>query len=142
MSLRSPRSLLALTTYSPAKNCLGSFSPSFLIPRQAEDFDNGGEGVAYHDNSTYDEGRSNYREVRESTIGRTACDAHPVNNLLVQLVRHVIRTPTVGGTCSIAYKCAAFRTEKSLVVLVFLSGDKTKVSLKQRPTNINRKLDT
>ncbi|CAM9259092.1 unnamed protein product, partial [Hapterophycus canaliculatus] len=29
---------------------------------QAEDFDTGGEGVAYHDNSTYDEGGSNYRE--------------------------------------------------------------------------------
>lgn len=54
--------------------------PPLTIPYQAEHFDNGGEGVAYHDNNTYDEGRSNYREVRESTIGH---DALLVHNLLV-----------------------------------------------------------
>lgn len=44
---------------------------SFSWPRQAEDFDAGGEGVAYHDNSTYDEGGSNYRQVCvQSTIRR------------------------------------------------------------------------
>lgn len=34
-----------------------------FLTKQAEDFDVGGEGVAYHDNTTKDEGATNYRKV-------------------------------------------------------------------------------
>lgn len=34
-----------------------------FIYLQAEDFDEGGEGIAYHDTTAGDEGKTNYRKV-------------------------------------------------------------------------------
>lgn len=80
---------------------------------QAEDFDAGGEGVAYHDNNTYDEGGSNYREGEgvdlERSIGGVVNVAwtepgewisytvqHPGNETVVQDVS--LRYTALGGS--------------------------------------------
>ncbi|CAM9771595.1 unnamed protein product, partial [Scytosiphon promiscuus] len=108
---------------------------------QAEDFDSGGEGVAYHDSNTYDEGGSNYREgegvdLQRSTAGTIAVAwsepgewisytvQHPGNKTIVQDVS--VRYSTLGASNGIALaldldypsKCPLLREEDEQIIML------------------------